>query len=61
MPGAPCRGEIWTADLEPARGHEQGGQRPCLILSDDRFNQGPAGLVVILPLTTKKIEIFRSV
>ncbi len=49
----PLRGEVWLVDLNPARGHEQAGKRPGLILSVDLFNQGPAGLVVILPITTK--------
>ncbi len=49
-----ARGEIWLADLNPTRGREQAGQRPCLVISVDLFNQGPAGLCVVLPLTTKK-------
>ena len=52
-----ARGEIWLADLNPTRGHEQAGQRPCLVISVDLFNQGPAGLCVLLPLTTKKKDI----
>lgn len=47
------RGEIWMADLDPIRGHEQGGRRPVLVVSTNRFNHGRAGLVVGLPLTTK--------
>lgn len=47
----PNRGEIWLADLEPIRGHEQGGKRPVLIISSDIYNAGPAQLVVALPLT----------
>ena len=49
-----ARGEIWLADLNPTRGHEQAGRRPCLVISVDLFNQGPAGLAVALPLTTKR-------
>ncbi|MEW6775291.1 MAG: type II toxin-antitoxin system PemK/MazF family toxin [Bdellovibrionota bacterium] len=45
------RGEIWLADLDPIRGHEQAGRRPILVLSATRFNEGPAGLVVALPIT----------
>ena len=51
------RGEIWLVDLNPTRGHEQAGTRPCLIVSVDIFNQGPAGLVVVLPLTTQNKRI----
>lgn len=48
----PSRGEVWLVDLNPARGHEQAGVRPALVVSVDLFNHGPAGLVVLLPLTT---------
>lgn len=51
-PRGPSRGEVWEVDLSPVRGHEQGGRRPALIISSDRFNHGPAGLVVLLPVTT---------
>ena len=49
----PSRGEIWPADLEAGRGHEQSGQRPVLVVSDDAFNAGLAGLVMTVPLTSK--------
>src|SRR3954453_5835617 len=49
----PRRGEIWLADLGTGQGHEQSGQRPVLVVSDDAFNAGPAGLVMVLPLTSK--------
>ena len=48
------RGEIWTVNLNPVRGHEQAGYRPGLIISVDIFNHGPAGLVVIIPITSKE-------
>lgn len=48
------RGEVWLADFEPVVGHEQGRKRPALIISTDQFNNGPAGLVVVVPLTTKE-------
>ncbi|MBM3224308.1 MAG: type II toxin-antitoxin system PemK/MazF family toxin [Candidatus Tectomicrobia bacterium] len=51
MPPLLQRGDIWLADLNPTRGHEQAGARPVLIISTDRFNQGPADLVFVLPLT----------
>lgn len=49
---APARGEVWLADLNPTRGHEQAGRRPVLVVSDDIFNRGPAGLVIVLPMTS---------
>ncbi|OPL10064.1 MAG: growth inhibitor PemK [Firmicutes bacterium ML8_F2] len=51
------RGEIWMADLNPVRGHEQAGFRPCLIVSVDLFNHGPAELLVVLPITSKDKHI----
>jgi mRNA interferase MazF len=48
------RGEVWLADFDPVRGHEQGRQRPALILSTDQFNNGPAELVVVIPFTTRE-------
>jgi mRNA interferase MazF len=53
MRRGPSRGEIWLVDLNPTRGHEQAGVRPGLVVSTDLFNQGPAGLAVVLPLTTR--------
>ena len=50
----PCRGDIWLVNLNPTQGHEQAGRRPALILSVDLFNHGPAELVVVIPLTTKR-------
>jgi mRNA interferase MazF len=39
-------------DLDPVRGHEQGGRRPALIISTNGFNRSPAELVVVAPLTS---------
>lgn len=49
---SPERGEVWLADLNPIRGHEQAGRRPVLVVSEDIFNRGPAGLVIVLPMTS---------
>lgn len=50
---APRRGEVWLVDLSPTRGHEQAGRRPALVVSADRFNAGRAGLVFVVPFTTR--------
>jgi mRNA interferase MazF len=39
-------------DLNPTRGHEQTGRRPALVVSEDLFNRGPAGLVIVLAMTS---------
>ncbi len=49
---SPRRGDVWYADFDPVTGHEQGGRRPALIVSDDDLNDGPAELVIALPITT---------
>jgi mRNA interferase MazF len=46
------RGEIYWADLDPTKGHEQSGQRPVLILSNDLFNQR-SGTVIAMALTSQ--------
>ena len=48
----PQRGEVWLADLGTTVGHEQAGRRPVLVFSVDPFNAGPAGLVIVLPITS---------
>lgn len=53
----PDRGEIWWVDLSPTKGHEQSGHRPAVIISANTFNHGPAGLVVVLPVTTTDRDI----
>lgn len=37
--------------LDPAKGREQAGSRPALVVSVDRFNHGPAELVIVIPIT----------
>jgi mRNA interferase MazF len=46
------RGEIYWADLQPVRGHEQGGTRPVVILSHDLFN-ARSGTVIALAITSQ--------
>jgi len=48
----PGRGEVWLADLNPVRGHEQASLRPVVVFSVDRFNQSRADLVVVVPITS---------
>lgn len=47
------RGEIYWADLEPVRGHEQGGARPVLVLSHDLFNER-SGTVIAMAITSQE-------
>ena len=53
----PLRGDVWDLSFDPAIGHEQAGARLALIVSVDIFNEGPAGLVVAIPLTRTQRRI----
>jgi mRNA interferase MazF len=48
-----AKGAVWLLDFGVGLGHEQRGNRPGAILSADTFNQGPGGLVVVAPFTTR--------
>jgi len=54
---APSRGEVWDLNFDPTIGHEQAGNRPALILSADIFNEGPADLVVVVPVTRTERKV----
>ena len=45
------RGDIWLADMNPARGSEQAGMRPVLILQNDIINKFTT-TVLSIPMTT---------
>lgn len=47
------RGEIYWAELNPTIGHEQGGQRPVLVLSHDVFNDR-SGIVIAIAITSQE-------
>ena len=54
QPSSPIRpgfGDVWIVELNPVRGHEQGGIRPAVVISTDLLNHGPADLVVVAPMT----------
>ena len=46
------RGDIFWADLNPVKGHEQAGLRPALILSPEIFNDR-SGTVITMALTSQ--------
>lgn len=48
----PKFGEIVWVNLEPTKGHEQGGSRPSLVLSNTKYND-KTGMVLIAPITSK--------
>lgn len=48
------RGSIWSVTLDPTVANEQGGTRPCIVVSSDRFNALPIHQAIIVPLTTRQ-------
>lgn len=58
-PVKPLRAEIWEFDLNPKRGREQKGVRPCLVVSSDALNRSNFGTVIICPITSTERPSFR--
>ena len=48
------RGDFHWCDLDPTQGREQQGHRPVLIVSEDAYHNGPAQLVIVVPVTTRR-------
>ena len=48
----PRRGDVWLIDFGDPVGREQAGMRPAVVVSADLLNEGPAGVVIVVPLTT---------
>lgn len=48
------RGEIWLVDFSDPVGREQAGLRPAVIVSADPLNESPAGVVIVVPVTTSR-------
>jgi len=46
------QGEIWSANLNPAKGSEQAGRRPVVIVSGDTLNDN-LPVVIVVPITSK--------
>lgn len=48
----PKRGDVIRIDFDPVKGHEQGGNRPALVLSADDYNR-VVGLAIVVPITSQ--------
>jgi mRNA-degrading endonuclease toxin of MazEF toxin-antitoxin module len=46
------RGDIYLVSLDPARGHEQQGRRPVLVVSPGAFNH-TTRVPIVLPITSR--------
>jgi mRNA interferase MazF len=52
MKGFPRRGEVWLVNWNPARGSEQAGKRPALIIQNDVGNEH-ASTTIVAAISTK--------
>lgn len=50
------RGDVFWAELNPVRGHEQAGRRPVLVLSEDVFNER-SGTVIAVAMTSRQPKV----
>jgi len=46
----PSQGDIITMDFDPQMGHEQGGRRPALVVSNAKYNRF-CKMAVVCPIT----------
>lgn len=58
QPTEVLRGEIWDFNPDPVKGREQRKKiRPALVVSNDQLNESDAGLIIVIPLTTRNRNI----
>jgi len=46
-------GRVVWSDLDPSVGHEQGGRRPCVVVSSTDFTDAIARMAILVPCTTR--------
>lgn len=52
---APKRGDVLWLEFDGARGHEQRGRRPCVILSPHFYNK-KTGMALVVPISSRVKE-----
>lgn len=53
----PRRGEVWLVDFGEPAGREQAGICPAVVVSTDALNEGPAGVVLVVPVTSARRDL----
>lgn len=48
----PAYGDVILLNLDPIKGHEQGGYRLCVVISNTQYNKVTT-MGVVMPITTK--------
>ena len=46
--------QVWWVDFDPQLGHEQAGVRPAIVVGSPLACGLPNGLVIVVPMTTRK-------
>jgi mRNA interferase MazF len=47
------RGNVWLVRLDPVEGHEQGKQRPAVLVSASAYNTPGRALIAVAPITSQ--------
>jgi mRNA interferase MazF len=50
------RGEVYFVSLDPAKGREQAGKRPLLVVSSDTINAQPLVITVVAGTDSKNVS-----
>lgn len=56
MGGFPKRGEVWLVNWNPARGSEQAGKRPAVVIQNDIGNE--KALTTIVAAITSTVRLY---
>lgn len=51
------RGDLWLVDFGEPVGREQAGTRPAVVVSADLLNEGPSGVLMVVPLTSARRDL----
>lgn len=51
----PKQGDIAYVDFNPTKGHEQAGACPCVVISNNTFNENTK-MVIVCPITSNEKE-----
>jgi mRNA interferase MazF len=53
----PRRGEVWLIDFGEPVGREQAGMRAAVVVSTNALNEGPAGVILVVPVTSARRDL----
>ena len=51
------RGEVRLVDFAEPVGREQAGVRPSVVVSADALNEGPSGMLMVVPVTSARRDL----